>query len=122
MSITNEKAEKRIRRHKRSRYYLAGSTARPRLVVFRSIKHIYAQIIDDVKGTTLCSASSNEKEMRDLKVNGGNKSGAKTVGAKLAERAKEKGISDVVFDRGGNKYHGRVKELGDCARTGGLKF
>ena len=92
---------------------------RPRLAVFRSVKHIYAQVIDDVVGHTLAAASSNEKS--GIK-SGGNVAGAKAVGKLLAERAKEKGIKTVVFDRGGYQYHGRVKALADAAREGGLEF
>jgi large subunit ribosomal protein L18 len=88
------------------------------LAVFRSVKHIYAQIVDDTKGHTLVAASSVEKELTVA----GNREGAKSVGAKLAERAKEKGISAVVFDRGGFRYHGRVAALADGAREGGLEF
>ena len=91
----------------------------PRLNVFRSEKHIYAQIIDDVNGVTLCSASSVEKDFEGL---GSNKEAAKKVGMMVAERAKSKGIDNVVFDRGGYIYHGRVKELADGAREGGLVF
>jgi large subunit ribosomal protein L18 len=95
---------------------------RPRLSVFRSSKHIYAQLIDDVKGATLASASSIEKAQREGGKTGANIEAAKTVGKLIAERAKEKGIKDVVFDRGGYLYHGRVKALADAAREGGLNF
>ncbi|MBF0546437.1 MAG: 50S ribosomal protein L18 [Candidatus Riflebacteria bacterium] len=122
MSAQNKKHEMREKRHRRSRFYFSGTTQRPRLSVFRSIKHIYCQIIDDVKGCTLTCASSNEPTMREAKVNGGNKDGAKKVGILIAKRACEKGITNVVFDRGGNQYHGRIKELADAAREGGLKF
>jgi len=122
MSIDNKKEQLRIRRHQRSRFYLAGTPEKPRLAVYRSLNHIYAQIIDDDKGVTLASASSVEKDLREKKVKGGNKDGAKSVGVKIAERAKEKGISSVVFDKGGYKYHGRVKELAEGARSAGLKF
>ena len=122
MSIKNNKTKMRQKRHQRSRFYLAGTSERPRLAVFRSLKHIYVQIIDDQKGITLVAASSSEKTMRDEKVNGGNKTGAKKVGAAIAERAKAKGITQVVFDKGGNRFHGRVKELADGAREAGLKF
>ena len=110
--------ELRLARHKRLRKKLAGTTERPRLAVFRSLKHISAQIIDDTTGTTLAAASSVEKDLNAS----GNIDGAKLVGAKLAERAKEKGISTVVFDRGGFKYHGRVASLADGAREAGLEF
>ena len=109
----------RKRRHKRVRSKISGTPERPRLNVFRSEKHIYAQIIDDTKGVTLCSASSVEKS---FKGSGSNKEGAKLVGKAVAERAKAKGIEMVVFDRGGYIYHGRVKELADAAREGGLTF
>ena len=100
------------------RKHLTGSAERPRLSVFRSLKHLSAQIIDDSTGTTLASASTVEK---DLKA-GANREGAKTIGAKLAERAKAKGVTKVVFDRGGYKYHGCVASLADGAREGGLEF
>jgi large subunit ribosomal protein L18 len=95
---------------------------RARLSVFRSSKHIYAQIIDDAKGETLASASSLEKEMRGSQKTGANIAAAKAVGKLVAERATAKGVKDVVFDRGGYLYHGRVKALADAAREGGLKF
>jgi large subunit ribosomal protein L18 len=106
--------------HARIRKKMAGSTARPRLAVFRSVKHIYAQIIDDEKGATLCAASSVEKGAGVG--NGGNMDAAKQIGKLIAERAKEKGISQVVFDRGGYLYHGRVKSLAEAAREAGLQF
>jgi large subunit ribosomal protein L18 len=109
----------RKRVHKRIRRKVSGSTQRPRLAVFRSVKHIYAQVIDDAVGHTLAAASSNEKS--GIK-SGGNVAGAKAVGKLLAERAKEKGVKSVVFDRGGYLYHGRVKALADAAREGGLDF
>jgi len=109
----------RKRVHKRIRRKVAGSTERPRLAVFRSVKHIYAQVIDDAVGHTLAAASSNEKA--GVK-SGGNVAGAKAVGKLLAERAIEKGVKLVVFDRGGYLYHGRVKALADAAREGGLEF
>jgi len=109
----------RKKRHKRVRGKIAGTPERPRLNVFRSEKHIYAQIIDDTKGATLCSASSLEKS---FKGSGSNKEGAQKVGKEIAERAKKSGIENVVFDRGGYIYHGRVKELAEAAREGGLKF
>ena len=109
----------RLIRHKRVRGKLSGTAECPRLCVFRSTNNIYAQIIDDVKGETLVSASSLDKSIEG---NGGNKEAAKAVGKLIAERAKEKNITDVVFDRGGNIYHGRVKELAEGAREGGLNF
>ena len=109
----------RIKRHKRVRGKISGTPEVPRLNVFRSEKHIYAQLIDDVSGTTLCSASTVEKGFEGP---GSNKDAAKKVGLKVAERAKEKGIEKVVFDRGGYVYHGRVAALADGAREGGLEF
>jgi len=100
----------------------AAAGTRVRLSVFRSSKHIYAQVIDDNKGLTLASASSIEKSMRESMKSGGNKDAAKAVGKLVAERALQKGIKDVVFDRGGYLYHGRIKALADAARESGLKF
>ena len=100
----------------------ANSTGRPRLSVHRTSMHIYAQIIDDVKGETLVAASSLEKDMRGSLKAGGNVDAAKAVGKLIAERALKKGLKDVVFDRGGYLYHGRVKALADAAREGGLNF
>jgi large subunit ribosomal protein L18 len=113
------KNEIRGRVHVRIRRKLEGSSERPRLAVFRSLAHIYAQVVDDSQGVTVASASSNEK---DAKVTGGNLTGAKEIGRRVAERAKEKGIKKVVFDRGGYIYHGRVKALADAAREAGLEF
>ncbi len=109
----------RLHRHKRVRSKISGTAACPRLDVYRSLNHIYAQIIDDVKGATLVAASSVEK---DFGMYGGNKEAARKVGEIIAKRALEKGISEVVFDRGGYVYHGRVQELAEGAREGGLKF
>lgn len=109
----------RLKRHARVRAKISGTSERPRLDVFRSNCHIYAQIIDDEKGVTLVAAGSNEK---DFGISGGNCEGARKVGKLIAERAKKKKISEVVFDRGGYIYHGRVKELAEGAREGGLKF
>ena len=109
----------RLKRHKRVRAKISGTVARPRLCVFRSNKNISAQIIDDVAGVTLVSASSLEASFEG---NGGNKEGAKQLGEILAKRALEKGIETVCFDRGGFLYHGRVAELAEGAREGGLKF
>jgi large subunit ribosomal protein L18 len=111
--------EIRQRVHKRIRSRVAGTQERPRLAVFRSLNHIYAQVIDDQQGHTLVSAASTEK---DLKGKGGNVEGAKVIGKAVADRAKEKGIKRVVFDRGGYQYHGRVKALADAAREAGLEF
>ena len=111
----------RHKRHRRIRRFLGGTTERPRLAVFRSLEHIYGQIIDDTAGTTLVAASDIEAALRSGER--GNKSDrAKQVGQLLAERAKEKGITAVVFDRGGFLYHGRIKALADGAREGGLEF
>lgn len=109
----------RLKRHARVRSKITGTAECPRLDVFRSNSNIYAQLIDDVKGVTLVAAASNEK---DFAANGGNKEGAHKVGLLIAERAKKKKITEVVFDRGGYIYHGRVKELAEGAREGGLKF
>ena len=109
----------RLKRHKRVRGKISGTPERPRLNVFRSNKNIYAQIIDDVAGVTLCAASTLDAEFEG---NGGNKEAAHKVGELLAKRAADKGISEVVFDRGGYIFHGRVKELAEGAREGGLKF
>jgi large subunit ribosomal protein L18 len=112
----------RLRIHERIRKNLNGSTGRPRLAVFRSNKHIYAQIIDDSKGTTLTAASTMDADAKkDLK-SGGNIAAAKTVGKLVAQRAKAQGIEAVLFDRGGYLYHGRVKALAEAAREAGLKF
>ncbi len=108
----------RRRIHERIRHRVRGTAERPRLAVFRSLKHIYAQVIDDAQGRTLVAASSSEKNG----VGGGNVAGAKAVGKLLAERAKQNGIQKVVFDRGGYLYHGRVKALADAAREAGLEF
>jgi large subunit ribosomal protein L18 len=112
----------RKRVHSRIRKKILGTGARPRLNIFRSLNHIYAQIIDDVKGVTLASASSLDKEIRAVNKAGGNAAGAKSVGAEIAKRAKSKGIESVVYDRGGYNYHGRVKVLAEAAREAGLKF
>ena len=111
------------RRKIRNRSQLRQSSgARPRLSVFRSSKHIYAQIIDDVKGVTLVSASTAEKDLRGKVKKGGNKSAAGEVGKLVSKRASKVGVKDVVFDRGGYKYHGRVKALAEAAREAGLSF
>jgi large subunit ribosomal protein L18 len=114
-----EKKEIRHRIHTRIRRKLRGTAERPRLAVFRSVAHIYAQVIDDNAGATLVSASTVDK---GGKSNGGNVAAAKSIGKLVAERAKEKGIKSVVFDRGGYQYHGRIKALADAARTAGLEF
>lgn len=113
-----DKALARAKRHAKVRKKISGTPECPRLSVFRSAKHIYAQIIDDVNGVTIASASSLALKIED----GGNAEGAKKVGEAIAKAAADKGIESVVFDRGGYLYHGRVKELADGAREGGLKF
>ena len=117
-----DKNEARLRRHRRVRNKISGTAARPRLDVFRSAKHIYAQIIDDEAGVTLVSANTLDKEIKAEFPYGGNAEAAKAVGALVAKRALEKGIENVVFDRGGYIYHGRVQALADGAREAGLKF
>ena len=114
-----KKREARVRRKLRIRKKVHGTAERPRLSVFRSLKHIYAQLVDDLSGKTLISVSSAEKEFQG---SGGNVEGAKKVGAVVGEKAKEKGIQKVVFDRGGYLYHGRVKALAEAAREKGLQF
>ena len=114
-----EKQETRRRIHVRIRRKVRGTAERPRLAVFRSLAHIYAQVIDDDAGKTLVSASSVDKGAR---TNGGTVAAAKAIGKLVAERAKEKGIVRVVFDRGGFPYHGRIKALADAARAAGLEF
>lgn len=114
-----DRAKARAKRHHRVRNKISGTAECPRLNVFRSSKHIYAQIIDDVKGVTLCSASSMAK---DFEGSGANKEAARKVGEMIAKAAAEKGIKDVVFDRGGYVYHGRVQEFAEGAREGGLNF
>lgn len=111
----------RVKRHWRLRKHINGTAERPRLNVFRSLNNIYAQVIDDVKGETLVSASTLDKELNG-QARGGNKEGAALVGKLVAERAVAKGITTVVFDRGGYVYHGRVAALADAAREAGLKF
>jgi len=109
----------RLKRHARVRKTVSGTPERPRLNVFRSLKNIYGQLIDDVNGVTLVSASSLDK---DFELSGGNKESAREVGKLIAKRALDKGIKEVVFDRGGYLYHGRVKEFAEGAREGGLEF
>ena len=119
MLIKQDKNQARQKRHLRVRNHIAGTAARPRLNVFRSLKNIYAQIIDDEKGVTLVSASSKDKGFSQY---GGNVEAAKAIGAAVAKKALEKGITEVVFDRGGYIYHGRVAALAGAAREAGLKF
>ncbi|MGA7309910.1 MAG: 50S ribosomal protein L18 [Pseudolabrys sp.] len=122
MSRLTDRTARRTASVRRKVKLAAGTSGRARLSVFRSSKHIYAQLIDDVKGTTMVAASSLEKTMREGAKTGANIAAAKAVGKLIAERAKEKGIKDVVFDRGGYLYHGRIKALADAAREGGLNF
>jgi len=110
----------RLRIHERIRHRVHGTEERPRLAIYRSLNHIYAQVIDDRKGHTLAAASSSEKS--SAVKSGGNVAGAKEIGKLVAQRAKEKGINKVVFDRGGYLYHGRIKALADAAREAGLEF
>ncbi len=117
-----DRRELRLVRHRRIRKKISGTPERPRLSVYRSEKHIYAQIIDDVNGRTIVAASTVEKVLREKLQKTWNVDAAKEVGKLIAERAIAKGINDVVFDRGGFKYHGRVKALADAAREAGLKF
>jgi large subunit ribosomal protein L18 len=111
----------RVKRHLRIRKKISGTTTHPRLNVFRSAKHIYAQIIDDTQGITIASASTLDEDLKEIK-NGGSVEAAEKVGALIAARAKEKGVAKVVFDRGGYLFHGRVKALADAARESGLEF
>lgn len=113
--------EGREKRKRRIRKKISGTATRPRMTVFRSLKHISAQLVDDITGTTLLAASTYEKDFKGNKGTG-NIATAKVVGALIAERAKAKGIGEVVFDRNGSLYHGRVKALADAARQKGLKF
>jgi large subunit ribosomal protein L18 len=122
MITKGDKNKARLKRHLRVRKKIKGTAERPRLNIFRSSKHMYAQLIDDVKGVTLAAASTQDKELRSEIGNGGNVEAARKVGALIAERAKQKGIVKVVFDRGGYLYHGRVQALADAAREAGLEF
>lgn len=121
MGNTNPRLTGRVRRKKYVRKRITGTTARPRLSVFRSARHIYAQIIDDERGVTVASASSMMPGLKGS-VSGGNKDGAGAVGKAIAEAAKAAGVTEVVFDRGGFRYHGRVAALADAAREAGLNF
>ena len=119
--MQTNKNETRKKRHGRIRVRVFGTSERPRLNIYRSLNHIYAQVIDDTQGKTLVAASSLDGGLRDAK-NGGNIEGAKAVGLLIAERSKAAGVEKVVFDRGGYLYHGRVQALADAAREGGLDF
>ena len=117
-----KKRKSRLRRHKRIRKKIFGTSERPRLFVFRSLRHIYAHLIDDTQGKTLLTVSTLSPELKAELKTGGNIEAARKVGKLLGEKAKEKGITKVVFDRGGYKYHGKVKALADAAREAGLEF
>jgi large subunit ribosomal protein L18 len=120
------KKDRRVRIQMRQRKRITGTAERPRMAIFRSVGHIYAQVIDDMSGRTVASASSTEAELKKStfkdKVTGGNKAGAEALGKLIAERLQEKGIKRVVFDRGGNLYHGRIKAVAESARAAGLEF
>jgi large subunit ribosomal protein L18 len=119
------KRDRRERIRLRQRKRIHGTAARPRLAVFRSVTHIYAQVIDDMAGRTVAAASSTEKALKKVfagDVRGGNRKGAEALGQVIADRLKEKGITQVVFDRGGNLYHGRIRAVADSARKAGLEF
>jgi large subunit ribosomal protein L18 len=120
--ITKDRRLARDKRHYRLRRHVRGTAARPRLAIFRSLNHIYAQLIDDDTGRTLATADSRSKGFVSEHKTGGNVAAAKVVGTLLADKAKAAGIKSVVFDRGGFQYHGRVKALADAARAGGLVF
>jgi large subunit ribosomal protein L18 len=122
--LAAEIKDARTKRHERIRKKVVGTTERPRLSVYRSLSHMYAQIVDDVKGNTLAAASTIDKELKgkDKKAGKGNIGAAKQVGELIAKKALQKGIKRVVFDRGGYLYHGRVKALADAARESGLEF
>jgi len=122
MSQKISRNEIRKRKHTRVRNKISGTGERPRLCVFRSLLHIYAQVIDDTTGITLASASTLDKEVKEQNITNGNRQGAAAVGKLIAARALDKGITDVVFDRGGYIYHGRVAALAEAAREAGLKF
>lgn len=122
MSSKTSRQQQAQKRHRRIRKKITGCSQRPRLAVYRSEKHIYAQLIDDVASVTLAAASTVEPKLRESVKSGANVEGAKAVGSLIAEKAKAKGIENVVFDRGGNLYHGRIAALADAAREGGLVF
>lgn len=121
--IKSENRKTKVKkRHQSIRVKLSGTTEAPRLAVYRSTKHIYAQVIDDVKGVTVASASSIDKDLRAKLGHGGNIDAAKAVGEAIAKKALKAGVKDVVFDRGGFLYHGRIQSLADAAREAGLNF
>ncbi len=121
MSIKKDRTTERKRRKLRIKYKIRGTHERPRLCIYKSLNHIYAQLIDDESGTTIVSASTLDLDLKD-KVKGSNVNSAKVIGEAIAKKAKEKGITEVVFDRNGYIYHGKVKALADSARESGLKF
>lgn len=122
MITKQDKEKSRARRHRRIRARVSGTSERPRLNIFRSNKHIYAQVIDDTTGRTLVEASTMDKEFKDLSESGSTVAAAEKIGSMVAKRAVEKGVRAVVFDRGGYLYHGRVQALADAAREAGLEF
>lgn len=122
MITKGDKNKARLKRHLRVRKKINGTIARPRLSVFRSSKHVYAQLIDDINGVTIAAASTMDKELAEAIGNGGNVEAAKKVGELIAARAKAKGVDQVVFDRGGYLYHGRIQALAEAAREAGLEF
>ncbi len=122
MAHIRDRKQRRHRIHLRIRKVVSGTADRPRLVVFRSLSNVYAQLVDDARGTTMAAASTIEKDLRKALKHCGNKEAGRLVGKAIAERAKDKGITSVVFDRAGFRYHGVVKELADAAREAGLRF
>ena len=122
MTLIKKKRMGHLRRRKRVRQKISGTGNRPRLAVFRSLKHIYVQLINDELGETLAEASTLSPELKDNLSNGGNIAAAESVGALIAQKAKQREIEGVVFDRGGHLYHGRIKALAEAARAEGLKF
>ncbi len=122
MAASKSRNQLRLRRHARVRRRVLGMPERPRLSVFRSLHHIYVQLIDDASGRTLAAASTREKGIADGSKSPKTVSAAEKIGTLIAERAKERGVTQVIFDRGGYKYHGRIKALADAARSAGLEF
>ncbi|AHF05912.1 50S ribosomal protein L18 [Desulfitobacterium metallireducens] len=122
MITSTDRKQIRLKKHKRVRKNMFGTSERPRLAVFRSLNHIYAQVINDELGVTLAAASSLDPEFKSAGAAGGNIEGASKVGELVAKRALEKGVTDVVFDRGGNLYHGRIAAVAEAAREAGLNF
>ena len=120
--MSDPRREARIRKHERIRKTLSGTAGRPRLCIFRSLNNLNAQLIDDLEGKTIISLSTLDKEFKKASPKGGNIKGASALGESLAKKALEKGITNVVFDRGGYLYHGRIKAFADSARKAGLKF